>query len=197
MTDTQPRSPLTARFDDALVYAHTLHRAQVRKGSGTPYIAHLLAVCAIALEDGASEDEAIGALLHDAAEDQGGARTLAEIERRFGAAVARIVADCTDAWSEPKPEWRARKQAYLSALPNKPAASLRVSLSDKVHNAEAIAEGHSHIGEAVFGRFVGGAEGTRWYYGELARIFERARPGELAERLTRAVAAFATPQTGR
>ena len=196
-TETQTRPPLTARFDEALVYAHTLHRTQVRKGAGTPYIAHLLGVCAIALEDGASEDEAIGALLHDAAEDQGGAETLAEIERRFGAGVARIVVDCTDALSVPKPAWRARKAAYLEALPHKPAASLRVSLSDKVYNAEAIAQDHRLIGEAIFARFVGQAEGTRWYYGELARIFEQARPGALAERLARAVAAFAAPQADR
>lgn len=190
MTDKKQSRALTARFDEALAYAHALHRAQTRKGSGTPYIAHLLGVCAIALEDGASEDEAIGALLHDAAEDQGGAATLAEIERRFGPQVARIVADCTDAWDQPKPPWRARKEAYLAALPSKPAASLRVSLADKVHNAESIAQDHRVLGEAIFARFVGGPQGTRWYYRELARVFAQARPGPLAERLARAIADF-------
>jgi hypothetical protein len=51
------------------------------------------------------EDPAIGALLHDAADDQGGAETL----RGFGDAVAEIVSDCTDAWTEPKPDWRPRR----------------------------------------------------------------------------------------
>ena len=37
-----------------------------------PYVAHLLAVCALVLEAGGDEDEAIAALLHDAVEDQGG-----------------------------------------------------------------------------------------------------------------------------
>ena len=64
--------PLTDRFDDALVYASRLHREQTRKGSDIPYVAHLLAVCSLVIEHGGSEDQAIAALLHDAAEDQGG-----------------------------------------------------------------------------------------------------------------------------
>jgi hypothetical protein len=66
------------------------------------------------VEHGGNEDQAVGALLHDAAEDQGGSETLEDIRRRFGDAVAEIVADCTDAWTEPKPDWRPRKEAYLA-----------------------------------------------------------------------------------
>ncbi len=70
------------RFDEALVFAHRLHRKQKRKTSGAPYVAHLLGVAALAIEDGGSEDEAIAALLHDSLEDQaytypGGRRQLA------------------------------------------------------------------------------------------------------------------------
>ncbi len=75
---------LTARFNDALTYAAGLHADQRRKISGAPYIAHLLAVTSLVLEHGADEDEVIAALLHDAVEDQGGAATRQEIQRRFG-----------------------------------------------------------------------------------------------------------------
>jgi (p)ppGpp synthase/HD superfamily hydrolase len=129
---------LTTRFDDAFRYAHALHQHQLRKGTTIPYITHLMAVAALVVEHGGDEDQAIAGLLHDAAEDQGGAATLAQIRARFGDAVADIVADCTDAWTEPKPPWRARKEAYLRELPSKPPASLLVSLADKTHNAEAI-----------------------------------------------------------
>jgi (p)ppGpp synthase/HD superfamily hydrolase len=37
-----------------------------------PYISHLLGVASLAIENGADEDQAIAALLHDAVEDQGG-----------------------------------------------------------------------------------------------------------------------------
>jgi len=130
--------PLSKLYDEALLYASDLHRMQVRKGSGTPYIAHLLSVSSRVLSAGGTEVQAIAGLLHDAAEDQGGQATLDDVRRRFGSDVAQIVADCTDSWSEPKPAWRPRKELYLSLLPKKAITSLLVSLADKVDNAEAI-----------------------------------------------------------
>src|SRR5690242_16149089 len=105
---------LSSRFEDALGYAARLHAGQVRKGTGVPYVAHLLAVTALALEYGADEETAIAALLHDAVEDQGGAATRAAIQQRFGARVAAIVDGCTDTDVTPKPPWQARKEAYIA-----------------------------------------------------------------------------------
>src|SRR5258705_7041041 len=105
---------LTDRFDDAFRYAHRLHQSQTRKGTSIPYISHLMTVSAIVIEHGGNEDQAIAALLHDAPEDQGGEATLEEIRKLFGDPVAAIVHDCTDSWTEPKPDWRPRKEAYLA-----------------------------------------------------------------------------------
>lgn len=182
---------LSARFDDAFLFAHGLHRGQCRKGTAIPYVSHLMAVAALVVEHGGDEDQAIAALLHDAPEDQGGAETLAEIKRRFGDGVARIVADCTDAWVEPKPPWRPRKEAYLAALPAKPPRSLLVSLADKTHNAEAVLADYRSLGDALWPRFNGGADGTRWFYRALADVFARSLPGPLSGRLARAVDGFA------
>ena len=65
-----------------------------------------------------TEDEVIGALLHDAAEDWGGRPRLHDIKTTFGARVARHVEGCTDTFDHPKPEWKPRKRAYLDRLPN-------------------------------------------------------------------------------
>jgi (p)ppGpp synthase/HD superfamily hydrolase len=176
---------LTARFDQAFHYARQLHQNQVRKGTAIPYISHLMAVSAFVVEHGGDENQAIAGLLHDAAEDQGGAETLAEIRAIFGDAVAEIVADCTDAWTEPKPPWRARKEAYLNDLVHKPPASLLVALADKTHNAEAILFDYRALGPVLWDRFNGGADGTRWYYGELSSFFARTIPGGLSDRLSR------------
>jgi GTP pyrophosphokinase len=82
---------LSDRFDKALMYATLIHAGQFRKETGIPYIAHLLGVASIALEYGATEDEAIAALLHDAGEDAGGVGRIEDIRTRFGDKVARIV----------------------------------------------------------------------------------------------------------
>jgi (p)ppGpp synthase/HD superfamily hydrolase len=181
---------LTDRYDEAFRYAHELHSTQKRKGTTKPYISHLMIVSALVIENGGTEDQAIGALLHDAAEDQGGMKTLNEVRRRFGDVVSEIVSDCTDSWTEEKPDWQPRKEAYLATLPAKPSRSLLVSLADKTHNAEAILFDYRVLGEALWDRFNGGAVGTRWYYQELASIFSKVMPGRLSDRLSRAATAF-------
>jgi (p)ppGpp synthase/HD superfamily hydrolase len=181
---------LTDRYDEAFRYAHELHGSQKRKGGPIPYISHLMIVSALVLENGGTEDQAIGALLHDAAEDQGGVPTLEVVRSRFGDVVADIVSDCTDSWEEPKLEWRPRKEAYLASLPAKPQRSLLVSLADKTHNAEAILSDYRVLNDGVWDRFKGGAIGTRWYYQSLANIFSEVMPGRLSDRLSRAATAF-------
>ena len=177
----------TERFDQALAYASHIHRDQRRKGVDTPYISHLLGVAAIAIENGADEDQAIAALLHDAVEDQGGAARLADIRACFGDRVAAMVADCTDTDIEPKPPWGPRKEAYLASLANKPRASLEVSLADKTHNVGSIIADLQAVGEAVWQRFTAPKEGTLWYYRALADAFAIHAPGVAAARFERAV----------
>lgn len=179
---------LTDRFDEALAYASRIHRPQVRKGSNIPYVSHLLGVASLALELGADEDQAIAALLHDAVEDQGGLKRLADIRTRFGDRVAGIVMDCTDAHEDPKPDWRPRKEAYIASLETKPAASLLVSIADKTHNASAINADLREVGEAVWARFTGGKEGTLWYYRNLAARLAHLLPGAASARFAREVA---------
>ena|SRR6266536_3180602 len=129
---------LSPTFDDALQYAVIIHAGQPRKGTSIPYLAHLLGVVSIALEYGANETEAIGALLHDAGEDAGGAGRIEDIRNRFGTEVAAIVSGCTDAVTIPKPPWRERKKDYIRHLSAASAAVRLVSASNKLHNARAI-----------------------------------------------------------
>jgi (p)ppGpp synthase/HD superfamily hydrolase len=178
------------RFCDALVYTSTLHRHQTRKGSTVPYVAHLLAVASLVLEDGGEEDDVIAALLHDAVEDQGGDPTAQEIARRFGPVVGDIVGGCTEVRGEPKPPWEYRKRAYLDHLAD-PATSdrvLRVALADKVHNGRCILADYRQLGEALWERFTVGRDDQLWYYRQLVDIFERRRAGPLTDELRRVVA---------
>lgn len=163
---------LTKRFEEALVFAARLHAGQLRKQSRVPYIAHLLGVAALVLEDGGSENEAIAALLHDAVEDQGGLKTLEEIRRRFGNAVAEIVKGCSDSYTTPKPPWKERKSGFLDSIRNASAATRRVALADKVYNARATLKDVQQEGDSAWEKFNGGKEGTLWYYRKLVDAFE-------------------------
>lgn len=175
------------RFDDALLYAADVHRDQIRKGSGIPYIIHLLGVASIVGESGGSEDEAIAGLLHDAPEDHGGVVRLEEIRDRFGDRVAEIVAGCTDTYEEAKPEWWGRKRAYITHLADAPEAVRLVSAADKLHNARAILADLRVLGDGLWGRFTGGKAGTLWYYRELVKTFRASGAGPVVEELDRVV----------
>lgn len=179
---------LSDKFTEALVYAAQLHATQIRKGSGVPYIAHLLGVASIALEYGANESEAIAALLHDAIEDQGGAKIRDEIQQRFGETVAQIVEGCTDTDLTPKPPWRDRKEAYLAHISHTSASVRLVSAADKLYNAQSILKDYRQIGDEIWQRFTGKKEGTLWYYRSLVNAFRQVDTTPLIEELDRVVA---------
>lgn len=67
-----------------------------------------------------------------------------------------------------------------------------VSLADKTHNADAILFDYRALGDPLWQRFTGGADGTHWYYAELAAVFAQALPSRLSDRLQRAVTAFSS-----
>ena len=186
MLDAAPPAQWS-RLSDAAAVAFCIHAGQLRKGTATPYVSHLLAVAAIVLEHDGNEEQACAALLHDALED-GGAAWEEVILERFGPVVAGIVRACTDADTLPKPPWRARKEAYLAHLEAEGPDALLVSAADKLHNARAIVSDLRTHGAGMFGRFNAGQEGTLWYYGALAEVFARRLPGPLARELTDAVA---------
>ncbi len=191
-TDITPM--LSPRFHFALAYASQLHATQARKGTTIPYAAHLLGVASLVLEHGGSENQAIAALLHDAAEDCGGTARLQEIRGMFGDEVAGIVEACTDSVEDPKPAWKPRKEAYLARLGAKKSgdAALLVSLADKVHNARAIVRDHKSAGDAVWKRFTAQKHETSWYYKTLAGIFSEITTEPLADELRELAEEIAT-----
>jgi (p)ppGpp synthase/HD superfamily hydrolase len=167
---TSPR--LTPKFVEAMAYAAKKHATQTRKGSDTPYLGHLLSVAGFVIEADGTETEAIAALLHDAAEDQGGEATSAEIREKFGDEVAGIVAECSDTFETPKPPWRERKQNYVNHLPDASDSALLVSLADKLHNARAILRDYREVGDRLWQRFsVQDPQLHLWYYRSLLDVY--------------------------
>jgi (p)ppGpp synthase/HD superfamily hydrolase len=179
----------------AVALAEEIHGRQRRIGTEVPYLAHLLVVSGLVLEDGGDEEEAIAAILHDAVEDGGGRPVLRRIERSFGPRVAAIVEGCTDDLEvNPDTSWIERKQEYLKHLPEvTDNAVLRVALADKVHNARSLVRDYRDEGPRLWERFAHKtAREQLWYYDGLVDFFADRRPGPLAEDLRRAVGELAT-----
>ena len=186
---------LTLRFEEALVFAAQKHQHQTRKGTTIPYIAHLMQVSGIALENGANEDEAIAALLHDVIEDQD--VTEEELTRRFGLEVAAIVAGCSDSASTDKAPWKQRKEAYIAhVLTASPSVRL-VSSCDKLHNARAILADYQELGDGLWSRFNASPSDILWYYQSLVHAFQQAQeqqgepPSRVVAQLDRVVTELA------
>lgn len=160
---------LSPKFALALQFANEIHSTQVRKGAGAPYISHLMSVCALVLEYGGNETQAIAALLHDSAEDCGGRPMLETVRVMFGDDVAEIVEACTDTFDAPKPDWRPRKEAYLRAMSGKADRAKLVACADKLHNiSHTLRDIQSEGVDAWRTRMAksenGTAEKQTWYY---------------------------------
>jgi GTP pyrophosphokinase len=176
---------LTSKFTHAIDYARQVH-VSYRKGTDVPYMAHLLGVAALVMGEighvpfAVTQDMVVAALLHDAAEDEGGLSRLRDIEANFGPEVASIVEGLSDSLAEDnsnKQTWEERKQAYIERLPNEPQSTLLVSLADKLYNARAILEDYRIFGPEVWKRFKRGRVAQIWYFEELLKIFEKKCPG--------------------
>jgi (p)ppGpp synthase/HD superfamily hydrolase len=174
---TRKLTPLTIRFDHALLFAAQVHRHQDRKKTGIPYLSHLLGVAAIVLDYGGDEDMGIAALLHDAAEDHGGRAMLRVIEQMFGARVAKMVDGCTDSYGDEgkaKPKWYPRKLRYLRRVRNEDAETRFVSAADKLYNTRAVLRDVRQYGDSAFGRFAAPKAKVLWYYRSLVREYRAA-----------------------
>jgi (p)ppGpp synthase/HD superfamily hydrolase len=187
-----------SRFVKAVERACQWHDGQVRKGSGVPYVSHLLAVAGLVLEAGGDEELAIAAMLHDAVEDQPDEASAETIREEFGDRVAGVVVECSDREHgvEGTPaNWHERKEGYLRSLQSAPRDALLVSCADKLHNARSLLRDLIQEGEQVWERFNEPDPAQQlWYYRALAEAFaERIRtPVWLPEELHRTVEEIAT-----
>jgi len=171
--DLKPHMALSDRFLTAVTFAATMYRDQVRKSTDIPYICHPLGTAASLIEVGGDEDQVIGALLHDVAEDCGGEPRLVEIQQIFGERVAAIVRGCSDSIAPSEGEkapWRERKAAHLQNLYEVSEDTLIVTAADKLNNARAIATDLQTSGEKVWERFNADRDSILWYYNTMLKI---------------------------
>jgi len=156
----------TERLDRAIALAADAFREKTRKGTGIPYVTHLLQVMVTVAEHGGDEDQLIAAVLHDYLEDIRGA-SADELRREFGDFVADAVVALSDATEHPKPPWDERKRRYIALVADEPPEVKLISAADKLHNARCIRRDLRTAGETVWDRFTATREQTLWYYREM------------------------------
>jgi (p)ppGpp synthase/HD superfamily hydrolase len=160
-----------------------------------PYMAHLLGVASLVMGEAGgrvpvTEDMVIAALLHDTVEDHGGMSRLHDVERCFGANVARMVAGLSDTFVEDhdkKEGWEERKSAYLERLRKESDDVLLISAADKLYNAKSILEDYRLIGDAVWERFKRGSRQQLWYFHLLLAVFRTNPTNKIVDDFERVV----------
>ena len=188
----------------AFALAEWLHGDQYRKNSDEealkiPYLTHLIDVMSLLIQVGASDDQLIAGLLHDALEDQpvtpDGQVTQMVISEMFGTRVLELVEAATDGSAGENRDsttWKSRKQGHLDEMALHLTAdpqALLVPLADKLANGQAIVNDLHHVGPAVWNRFNAGREEVIWYYTSALSVFESGFGAEhiLVNRLSRVV----------
>ncbi len=122
----------------AYLYARTAHEGQYRV-SGEPYINHPVAVATILAELELDTATLAAGLLHDVVEDTG--RTLADLEKEFGAEVALMVDGVTKLSHL---EMRSREEEQVENLRKMFVAVARdlrviyIRLADRLHNMRTL-----------------------------------------------------------
>ena len=162
-------------YEEALRLAAGAHHGQVRKGTDLPYITHPMHVSAILMRHGFSTGLVIAGLLHDVVEDQG--VELGDIERRFGAQVAEIVAALSerkmdgggDRPGETRP-WHVRKEEAVEQIRRGSLEAAAVKAADTLHNAQSIAYDLLQEGDAVWQRFTRGPAEMLGYYAQIVGV---------------------------
>lgn len=165
MSDPPAPALFSLTLERALRRCATWHAGQVRKGSPTPYVQHVVSVGWILDRLGFEEEVVIAGLLHDAVEDVE-AVSLDDIAEALGPRVAELVRYCseskTDVGGRKRP-WIDRKTDHIAMLRQAPAEARAVALADKLHNLTSILA-DLQDGRPVWSHFHASRERVLWYY---------------------------------
>lgn len=160
-------------LDRAVVFAAMKHSGQPRKGTGLPYITHVVEAMEIVSRMTEDEELRAAAVLHDTLEDTG--TTEEELVRYFGRRVADLVAAESENKREDQPAeetWWTRKQETIRRLSGASTEIRMLALGDKLSNIRAMHRDYQVIGEELWLRFnEKNPVRQGMYYGLLANVF--------------------------
>mgnify|MGYP000969944435 CR=1 FL=1 len=148
---------------DAMLFAESRHKGQVRKYTGDPYIVHLAEVVGIVASVQHTSAMLSAAWLHDTLEDTD--TTFDELATRFGGEAAALVWSLTDQYVNPEYGNRAaRKKAEADRLEHVSSQAKTIKLADMISNTRSIVT-HDH-------------SFARTYLREKAYLLEKLKAGD-------------------
>lgn len=125
------------RVLSALRFASIQHREQRRKGSGEPYVNHLIEVAELLVTVGQVDDEdiIIAGVLHDVVEDTN--TSFEQLVELFGERVAGFVDEVTD---DKNLDWMQRKQQQIRRVATASFGAKTIKLADHSSNVATLPE---------------------------------------------------------
>ena len=171
----------TSYIQKAINKAADLHRGQIRKGDGLPYIVHPFSVALILSNYTDDEDIIIAGLLHDVLEDVEN-YNFEDLKKEFGEKIATIVREVSEEREDlGKENWQERKQQYLQNLENASFEAMMVCCADKIHNLISLIEAYNKQGKKVFENFNAPIEKKIEFYGKVLEVLKGRLDNEIVE----------------
>ena len=165
----------------------------IRKGSGVPYMTHLMAVAAYVGEGGGDEDQLIAALLHDYLEDVPDPDGRLTIRRAVGPEVLDLVLEVTEDKRDNLADsetWEIRKREQIARIDAMSDDAVLIKAADLLHNVQTLLTDLDATDRttAVWERLNAGPDRQMWYFTAVLNAARR-RLGEhpLVRELERAV----------
>ncbi|MFH1188966.1 MAG: HD domain-containing protein [bacterium] len=176
---------LTASIYKAIQTASILHKNQVRKGDGSPFITHPFAVALILADHTHDENIITAGILHDVLEDVIN-YSLAQLREDFGESVATIVQTVSEDKNprdriDERATWKERKTKYIRNLETADEAALMVSAADKIHNLLSTIDAYAEQKEQLWIYFNAPKKEIAWFYKEIAIIIRTRLHNSLAK----------------
>ena len=131
------REEYREKIREAYIFSKEYHRGQKRL-SGPPFIIHPIEVSKIVFENGLGTHSIISAILHDTIEDT--KATLAEIEKKFGSDIAKIVDYLTriKLAHKTKEESKIENLRKILLITIKDIRVLVIKICDRLHNMRTV-----------------------------------------------------------
>ena len=146
------------QVEEAMRLAQDVHKNQIRKSDGSPYVIHTLMCAHMLTRYGFNDDVVISALLHDVLEDT--ECTAEAIRVLFGESVLQVVQAVSEDKTLP---WEKRKEVYVEKVRTSSEEVKAVSIADKIHNLQSLLFSYEKLGPALWKKFSRGRDEKVWF----------------------------------